>query len=507
YIKKHGRVPPPFFDKWYEFAKERNIIDFTDFDQIYDDLRPFWAIKPSTMRAASRRLNNELGERAEGATYWRLDIFMETLESFIQYLPDMDIVLNLYDEPRILVPFSDIVRFNELELESRYVAPQPINDFATTLKETPDDLYAEDIPFDWIEHNRLPIYDLVYSSCPPNSLITDQSPVEELHERAAERYLSPSGKFVQDLNISKDICTIGPYAKMEHGYLLAPIWGVITRNLVPIFAECKMNVNNDILYPANMYFTTDQRYVILSDDNEVFEQKVNAAVWRGVSSEGDNRKDMWNYFQRHRLINLFNSSRVHEHDPWTYRHFCDSSEPRSSLLPNSTIFCYDDPEDFLEQHTDMGFTDFPWCPAEVCEKERQQYAAKEGMPFKELLDYKYQFDVDGRSFSARFLAFLQSGSLAFKSTIFKEWHDSRLIPWATYIPMDIELDEVFAAFTYFIGIDGVSKARVQLAKSIAKSGQYWASRALRKDDMLAYKFLLLLEYSRLIDDNRKHLGY
>jgi hypothetical protein len=42
---------------------------------------------------------------------------------------------------------------------------------------------------------------------------------------------------------------------------------------------------------------------------------------------------------------------------------------------------------------------------------------------------KYVIDVDGHSFSGRFRAFLWSKSLPIKSTIFREWHDSRLMAW------------------------------------------------------------------------------
>lgn len=48
YREKYGRHPPPGFKDWYIFARERNVHNIDDFEQIMDDLRPFWAIEPRT---------------------------------------------------------------------------------------------------------------------------------------------------------------------------------------------------------------------------------------------------------------------------------------------------------------------------------------------------------------------------------------------------------------------------------------------------------------------------
>ena len=46
-----------------------------------------------------------------------------------------------------------------------------------------------------------------------------------------------------------------------------------------------------------------------------------------------------------------------------------------------------------------------------------------------------------------------------------------------------------------------------MAKNIAMSGHDWAQRVLRKEDMQVYVYRLLLEYARLVDDNREQLAY
>jgi hypothetical protein len=40
-----GRV-----EQWYKFARDRKVYNIDDFDQIWDDLRPFWSIPPKELR-------------------------------------------------------------------------------------------------------------------------------------------------------------------------------------------------------------------------------------------------------------------------------------------------------------------------------------------------------------------------------------------------------------------------------------------------------------------------
>jgi hypothetical protein len=50
YRQNHGRHPPPGFDVWYKFARDRNVHNIDDFQQIMDDMRPFWAVQPRRLR-------------------------------------------------------------------------------------------------------------------------------------------------------------------------------------------------------------------------------------------------------------------------------------------------------------------------------------------------------------------------------------------------------------------------------------------------------------------------
>lgn len=111
YRKRRGRHPPPGFDKWYQFATERNAIIIEEFwDQIYHDLNPFWALPAQQIREEACGLNMFISIRGGWATtssnwFWT-QIWLDMIQSIGHLLPDMDIALNAMDEPRILVSWE-----------------------------------------------------------------------------------------------------------------------------------------------------------------------------------------------------------------------------------------------------------------------------------------------------------------------------------------------------------------------------------------------------------------
>ncbi|KAG4219790.1 hypothetical protein PC116_g31731, partial [Phytophthora cactorum] len=54
YRRRYGIPPPPNFDKWFEFAKAKNVQLIDEFDMIHESLTPFWGLKPFTIRARAR---------------------------------------------------------------------------------------------------------------------------------------------------------------------------------------------------------------------------------------------------------------------------------------------------------------------------------------------------------------------------------------------------------------------------------------------------------------------
>jgi hypothetical protein len=64
YRNRRGRHPPPGFDKWFQYAKDRNAIIIEDyFDQIYHDLNPFWGIEAKEIRQQAKNFEYVISVR------------------------------------------------------------------------------------------------------------------------------------------------------------------------------------------------------------------------------------------------------------------------------------------------------------------------------------------------------------------------------------------------------------------------------------------------------------
>ncbi|KAJ3911226.1 hypothetical protein F5877DRAFT_21390, partial [Lentinula edodes] len=66
--------------------------------------------------------------------------------------------------------------------------------------------------------------------------------------------------------------------------------------------------------------------------------------------------------------------------------------------------------------------------------------------------YKYLLDLDGMSYSGRFMSFLSSHSVPIKSTVYEEFFSKWIEPWLHYIPLLSSYEEIYNIFGYFSGI-------------------------------------------------------
>ncbi|EDN08295.1 predicted protein [Histoplasma mississippiense (nom. inval.)] len=79
-------------------------------------------------------------------------------------------------------------------------------------------------------------------------------------------------------------------------------------------------------------------------------------------------------------------------------------------------------------------------------------------------------DADGAGFSGRFLPFLQSRALPFRTGLFRQWLDSRLTVWYHFVPIDIRLHGLWSTLAYFSG-----------ARQVGDSATPWPSPNTNKD--------------------------
>ncbi|KAF3217952.1 hypothetical protein TWF192_005425 [Orbilia oligospora] len=516
YRLKYGRHPPPNFDEWYKFAKKRKCVNFDDFDQIMDDLRPFWGMKPADIRAMIKAMDTDQsrvsilkvrGQKVAQTSRpdaWRASVFERMLAVAAPLLPDLDIAMNYLDEPRVVAPWEEVQAKLAQEKKTRVQHPETVNEFSKIDWDAPMDIKNLNLGF--FDHSGKPYMDLASKACPPESYA--RRPELDI-KHVESKYKDPVGGFIRNFNLSSDLCTIGPHLANLHGFLFSSSTTIATQKLVPIFGECKVNVNNDILFPANKYYDlADPRYIYNDEQDVAWHEKTPKMVWRGVTSGGVQNSDIYHRLQRHRFVALTNSSKLSETEVTIMEAV---SEDNISGEYTPTFF---HPAHYADSTMDVGFSAIVWCVPD-CHFLDDKLAAKPSLEFKETFKFKYLADIDGHSFSGRWYAFLKSRSMGIKSTIFREWHDQRLFEWVHFAPMDNRFDDLYALMTYFTGVekgvggsDGAYVPRHDTeAKRIADRSREWAMQVLRTEDIEIYMLRLLLEYARVVDDNRDKIGY
>ncbi|KAI1616915.1 hypothetical protein EDD37DRAFT_645283 [Exophiala viscosa] len=518
YRIKRGRHPPPGFDQWYEYAISNDAIIIEDFfDQIYHDLEPFWALSARDIRDRARNLGMHvsiLNATAEANTGWFWHVIWASMINEVAYmLPNMVIPLNAMDEPRLMVPFEDITTF-VAEAHNHRVVPHPeqVTDTITgwTDNVEPDQPYLD------IEWSQSAPLSFARAACAPDSPLRSEPTalhlnmaVQPEHEQQLNFMLDG---FIRNFTLASDVCQDASIAAY-HGALTSPLTASTSRDLLPLFGGSKFAVNNDILIPAPMYWNGEERFDV--QDENPWSSKTNRATWRGTATGGRHNALNWPNFHRHRFVALTNGTKYSLADETSDRIFT-SLQQRSALSPlpanlqkNMSLW--------ITKHNDIAFTDmFCDIPSEEsqCWYLSNEYAVTESMSLSDQYSSKFLPDIDGNSFSGRYRSFLQSNSVPIKATLYREWHDSRLISWKHFVPMNNRFTDYYAILSYFVGCDedlcgsdGKYDGHDSEGEEIARAGREWAEKVLRKVDMQIYAARLLLEYGRLTDDNRDSLGW
>ncbi|KAH6682701.1 hypothetical protein B0J14DRAFT_574191 [Halenospora varia] len=316
--------------------------------------------------------------------------------------------------------------------------------------------------------------------------------------------------YVSNFTLSTDFCH-QPDLQGLHGMMISPLSVSETKIFFPLFGGSKLPTNNEILLPAPMYWNNEDRFTGGDDKGAPWTDKLDKVIWRGVATGGKNTAENWKGFQRHRFVAMTNGTKVSGAENW-------SEIPENWALPISQFNLSSQQEGRLGEWTsewaDTGFVDLMCDPApeegKPCPYTEPFFNVTEGMKMADQFNRKYLPDIDGNSFSGRYRGFLMSTSLPIKATIFREWHDSRLMPWIHFVPMDNRFMDFYGIMEYFLGYKGKNvnvPGHNEQAAKIAAAGQTWANKVLRKEDMQIYVLRLLLEYARLNDDRRNNMGY
>ncbi|KAL8773021.1 MAG: hypothetical protein Q9209_002041 [Squamulea sp. 1 TL-2023] len=504
YRRRYRTSPPPNFDQWFQLAKDRNVLLLDEYDTIYHALRPFWALDPPIIRKRAREAlgfdNAFVGVlirdgavlSAAGGSEWQQKSTTSMLASFVKYLPDMDLPFNVHDEPRVMVPSDDLSRLvaiaRDQTMPISLTTPSPRNAWSPRPEDVDDGrrfIDAKTTRFNEFAHQ--PTWTHSRMSCPPESpaRALDESP----HDDSSSFTFSELG-LISNHTAFSDIC-LSPSLREKFGFFDRPNAFKIVHDLFPIFSQSKISSYQDILYPSPWYWSGKVRYH--EKEDSPWEDKKNQLFWRGSTTGGFSRNGGWRRQHRQLVVEKINALDTAK----IYHNQSGSDSARISWKPQEV-----QRQDYKDLF-DVKFSHVGQCDPGDCDAQREYFEIVKPSKPQEAWSYKYLLDMDGNAFSGRFYAFLQSASMIFKMAIFREWHEEWLQPWIHYVPLSLRGEEYLESIRYF---EEEEIGKLQ-ARRMAEESSRFAKQALRNEDLEVWLFRLLLEYGRLVDDNRESIGF
>ncbi|KAJ7157283.1 glycosyl transferase family 90-domain-containing protein [Mycena filopes] len=416
YSLRNNRAPPPMYEQWYGFAREHSCL-IDEYDQISRDFEPFYQLArddPTHFKKMILKATHQVQEDGRGMKSgvfvdhkfsWTDDMgtlytdeWPRTFGRFAEFMPNMSVLLNGRDEPRVV--------FNYRLPNMR---PQALN-------------VSDAEPFRHTPHPTAS-----YFKDDMNCLVPNR----------------PTGF----TGLANDASAFMLYSSSTD----------FTTDFYPVMSMTKISpCFADILVPSEFYYTDSGWAPKYGYPNNIaWEDKMDKLYWRGMTSGGHVFGQNYHAFPRFRLIDI---GRKHEN------------------LMNVLL---------------SGFHDGLCgenCDADAIKKEYK--IAHSSSPREEVYKYKYLFDVDGNSFSGRYLGLLRSGSLVFKSTVFAEYFNDWLRPFEHYIPILPDLSDLVEKLEWAVAHDAEAHA-------IQQAGQAFTERVLTDGQNDCYFSAVLLEWARL----------
>jgi hypothetical protein len=522
YRRRYKLPPPPLFDKWFDFATENNVQLIDEYDNIHDALQPFWGMKPVTIR---NRVQEALGYSGDNALIamtirggkiirnlggpdWQMEMTAEMMSNFVQLLPDIDLAFNIHDEPRIAIPHDELAQLlstaQTKNMPAALRTAAPLNMFSPRRPADLEDgtgfkLYKT-TRFNEYAHQATWVPGRV--SCPPSSPARDVS--DDYIPDDTASYLYSSSGFVYNNTAYTDIC-LSPSLRRSHGFFDRPNAYKLSHELIPIFSQSKVSSYQDILYPSPWYYygktVTDQPMDTHKPQYEIardmpWKMKDDTLYWRGTTTGGFSRNNGWR--NQHRQLFL---ARAADTSSSTAHILSQQSSSDTSTSPTWSLS--EVPRSSISHLTSLAFTGVGQCDPADCDAQRSYFKLAKPVNSQDAWGYKHLLDIDGNAFSGRFYAMLRSASAVFKVALFREWHDSWLVPWVHYVPLTLGGEEMVEAVRW---ATEESEGR-QMVEEMAEESQSWAGKVLRNVDLEAYMFRLMLEYARVVDDRREDIGF
>jgi len=297
--------------------------------------------------------------------------------------------------------------------------------------------------------------------------------------------------------------------------------------LYPVFSPSKARGFADIRIPSHYYFKGDSRYtyawdpvslVVKEIDNlEVpWDEKSDKIFWRGATTGGGSTPPGFTpTYQRHRFLRMADESTPNN---VTIVH---ASPSQPNTFTSTTLPAKDVNNDIMDVAFVSAVGTYPGGESEL----RKYHRFADSVPLGRHWSYKYLIDLDGMSYSGRFMALLASDSAVLKSTVYKEFFSDWIQPWLHYIPISSSYSEIYNIHAYFSGPststfdaasqtvpepadwEAVQRERDGQLRQIARAGKQWKHTIGRTVDLEVYVYRLCLEYARLWADDRDSMNF
>ncbi|KAJ5760254.1 hypothetical protein N7520_007410 [Penicillium odoratum] len=492
YERRYGRKPPLHFDKWFQAAQDQDFLLTDEFDSMMAAMEPLWGVAPSDIRA---RLENVIAA-SQGEGMYRFTVSQVTKPTFtnpanwmgstfsywfepeiLETLPDMTLAMNTMDEPKVVVPYDMLSHVMDAARNPREGPPLP-GKFPSLAQHV-----------DFLNIGRQNTWDALSVSCPPDSVVRDYS-----LETNRSPFLTDMG-FLSNLTLSKDVCQF-PELHDMHAGLRHPASMTITHSLVPVFSQAKATCFNDLLYPSPFYAEKLRSGEYKEKYDVSWDEKENIVYWTGSNTGGWSTTENWRSLQRQRLVLMA----MDESHPISLLNRTQRPDGKNSewVSINSTIAA-------ISNSTRVRISAAIQCDDNACREQSDEFKIKAGNRDDITDGYtaRYNLDIDGNGLSGRFYRLLMSKSAVLKQTLYQEWHDDWLIPWVHYIPISMDLRD-FPEIVRYLTQEPEGQA---LGRKVAQNSYDWSRRVLRSEDMRLVWWRLMLEYGRLVNDDREQMGY
>ncbi|KAF8066953.1 hypothetical protein FPV67DRAFT_1768934 [Lyophyllum atratum] len=496
YERRYKRQPPLGFDDWWAYVEENNVQLPDEYDQIYRDLEPYWGMDPKDLQEIEREweghfdswtigktaesdirlVNSSLPKREKGpfdltsgATH-----VIDLLKDVEEFIPPFRAVFSPHDNPNLHTDF---------ELKTEALKHAAAGTFLDINNPPPVKLNG------WL------------SACDPMSPAW-HDPIDWDAPAAPQT----TKTFIYKHREAMDPC-LHPSLLLQHGQFLSHRTGPVAhRRMIPQFSYCPTLLHHDVMAAMPINWVED--ILPRTHDPEWGSKADERLQWRG-SNTGiwHAKKTRWKDAQRARLVE------------WATL----GMEANLTVLPSQKdgLSRVGEPVEvrkarYAPAMLDIAFAGRPLsCAPETCEELDRVFEYRKAQNIKTAGNYKYILDVrrvgivpvDGNGWSSRFKRLITSNALIFKSTIYPEWFTDRIAPWVHYIPVQVDLSDVYDSLLFFRGDLNGENAHEDLARKIALAGRRWSLKYWRKEDLTAYTFRLFLEYARVMSPDRLDMNY